>query len=92
MKILVCMSRQGGHRRRVQQGRLSDRLSPRRVQDGRYNGGNVLGGGFIGLGVDAMTEAIFKYPDTILIEMAPVVGMNTPTVTGKPVATEEIIS
>ena len=54
--------------------------------------GNVLAGGFIGLGVDAMTGSIFKYPDTILIEMTPIIGMDTPTVTGEPVATEEIIS
>lgn len=32
-------------------------------------GGNVVAGGFVGLGVDAMTGAMFKYPDTILLEM-----------------------
>ena len=32
-------------------------------------GGNVLAGGFVGLGVDAMTGAMFKYPDTILVPL-----------------------
>ena len=32
-------------------------------------GGNVLGGGFVGLGVDAMTGAMFKYPGTIMMTM-----------------------
>lgn len=32
-------------------------------------GGNVVAGGFVGLGVDAMTGAMFKYPDTILLRM-----------------------
>lgn len=45
-------------------------------------GGNVVAGGFIGLGVDAMTGAMFKYPDTILLEMEP----ETPTVTGEPIS------
>ncbi len=34
-------------------------------------GGNVVAGGFVGLGVDAMTGAMFKYPDTIIVEMKP---------------------
>jgi len=46
-------------------------------------GGNVVAGGFIGLGVDAMTGAMFKYPDTILLEME---TENPPTVTGEPIA------
>ncbi len=47
-------------------------------------GGNVLAGGFVGLGVDAMTGAMFKYPDTIMLEMEKI-GIETPTVTGEPV-------
>ena len=45
-------------------------------------GGNVVAGGFVGLGVDAMTGAMFKYPDTIVVEMQPTTG----TVTGEPIA------
>jgi hypothetical protein len=48
-------------------------------------GGNVIAGGFVGLGVDAMTGAMFKYPDTIVIDME-AVGVTTPTVTGEPVS------
>ena len=32
-------------------------------------GGNVVAGGFVGLGVDAMTGAMFKYPGTIMMTM-----------------------
>ena len=32
-------------------------------------GGNVVAGGFVGLGVDAMTGAMFKYPDTIMMTL-----------------------
>jgi hypothetical protein len=46
-------------------------------------GGNVVAGGFVGLGVDAMTGAMFKYPDTILLEME---AINPPTVTGEPIS------
>lgn len=47
-------------------------------------GGNVVLGGFAGLGVDAMTGAMFKYPDTIMIEME--ADVNPPTVTGEPIS------
>jgi len=47
-------------------------------------GGNVVAGGFVGLGVDAMTGAMFKYPDTILLEMDPVEGSATDM--GEPIA------
>ena len=43
-------------------------------------GGNVLAGGFVGLGVDAMTGAMFKYPDTIMIEMQKVGETLTQTI------------
>lgn len=33
--------------------------------------GNVAIGGPTGLGVDALTGAVYKYPDTVLIEMEP---------------------
>lgn len=46
--------------------------------------GNVVVGGFVGLGVDAMTGAMFKYPDTIMIEME--ADVNPPTVTGEPIS------
>lgn len=46
-------------------------------------GGNVVAGGFVGLGVDAMTGAMFKYPDTILLELD---ASNPPTVTGEPIS------
>ncbi|MGJ8560457.1 MAG: hypothetical protein ACSHX3_09495 [Litorimonas sp.] len=45
--------------------------------------GNVVLGGPIGVGVDALTGAIYKYPDTVSIAM---VGVNTPTVTGEPIS------
>ena len=48
-------------------------------------GGNVLAGGFVGLGVDAMTGAMFKYPDTINLNLEPIPGVTTPTVTGEPI-------
>jgi hypothetical protein len=47
-------------------------------------GGNILAGGFVGLGVDAMTGAMFKYPDTVVVDMQRI-GVTTPTVTGEPV-------
>ena len=40
-------------------------------------GGNVVAGGFAGLGVDAMTGAMFKYPDTIKVDLEPVGGTTT---------------
>lgn len=48
-------------------------------------GGNILVGGPIGVGVDALTGAIYKYPDTISIPMVKI-GMSTPTVTGEPIS------
>lgn len=36
--------------------------------------GNILAGGFIGLGVDTMSGAINKYPPNIDIAMAPIAG------------------
>ncbi len=36
--------------------------------------GNVLAGGFIGLGIDAATGALYKYPDTIQIPMVSLNG------------------
>jgi hypothetical protein len=48
-------------------------------------GGNVLAGGFVGLGVDAMTGAMVKYPDTINLDLEPI-GVTTPTVTGEPIS------
>ena len=48
-------------------------------------GGNILIGGPIGVGVDALTGAIYKYPDTISIPMTRV-GRSTPTVTGEPIS------
>jgi hypothetical protein len=50
--------------------------------------GNVLAGGFVGLGVDAMTGSMFKYPDTIMLEMEP----DAPTVTGEPVSEGDSVS
>ena len=46
--------------------------------------GNVVAGGFIGLGVDAMTGAMFKFPETIDLPLE-AIGVETPTVTGEPV-------
>ena len=48
-------------------------------------GGNVVAGGFVGLGVDAMTGAMFKYPDTVMIEMQ-MIGAITPMVADEPIA------
>jgi len=42
------------------------------IVDSKYEAstaGNVVAGGFIGLGVDAMTGALYKYPGTITIPM-----------------------
>jgi len=42
---------------------------------GRVEGstaGNILLGGGIGVGVDALTGAIYKYPDTISIPLTPI--------------------
>jgi len=47
--------------------------------------GNVILGGGIGVGVDALTGAIYKYPDTIVIDMVKI-GAETPTVTGEPIS------
>jgi len=38
-------------------------------------GGNLLFGGFIGAGVDAATGALYKYPETVVLNMEPVGGM-----------------
>jgi len=46
--------------------------------------GNLVLGGPIGVGVDALTGAIYKYPDTVSIPME-ALG-TTPTVTGEPIA------
>lgn len=43
--------------------------------------GNLVMGGPIGLGVDGLTGAIYKYPDSVTIEME---LLGTPTVTGDP--------
>lgn len=61
------------------------RTAKRRVESQMEGttGGNVVAGGFIGLGVDAMTGAMFKYPDTIMLEME--AESNPPTVTGEPI-------
>ena len=48
-------------------------------------GGNLIAGGFVGLGVDAMTGAMFKYPDTIKIDMMKI-GATTPMVVDEPMA------
>jgi len=47
-------------------------------------GGNILLGGPLGVGVDALTGAIYKYPDTISVEMLEL-GVTSPTVTGEPI-------
>jgi len=39
--------------------------------------GNLLAGGFIGLGVVAMTGALYKYPDTIQVPMVSLNGSST---------------
>jgi len=55
---------------------------------GRVEGstaGNILLGGGIGVGVDALTGAIYKYPDTITIDMLKI-GASSPTVTGEPIS------
>ena len=48
-------------------------------------GGNILLGGPIGVGVDALTGAIYKYPDTVVIDMVRN-GVSTPTVTSEPIS------
>ncbi|GLQ20786.1 hypothetical protein ACFFUB_01865 [Algimonas porphyrae] len=45
--------------------------------------GNLVLGGPIGVGVDALTGAIYKYPDTVSIPMDP---LQPPTVTGEPIS------
>lgn len=47
--------------------------------------GNIIAGGGIGLGVDALTGAIYKYPSDVLIPME-AIGVMTPTVTGEPIS------
>lgn len=47
--------------------------------------GNVILGGGIGVGVDALTGAIYEYPDTIVIDMVKI-GAETPTVIGEPIS------
>ena len=54
-------------------------------------GGNVVAGGFVGLGVDAMTGAMFKYPDTIMLTLeqagaAAMEKMDSMASTGEPIA------
>lgn len=46
--------------------------------------GNVIVGGLPGLGVDAIAGSLYRYPDTIDIDMARN-GISTPTVTGQPI-------
>lgn len=45
--------------------------------------GNLVVGGPIGVGVDALTGAIYKYPDTVSIPME---AIGSPTVTGDPLS------
>lgn len=40
-------------------------------------GGNLLVGGFIGAGVDAATGALYKYPETVVLQMESLTGGNT---------------
>jgi hypothetical protein len=40
--------------------------------------GNIIAGGVIGIGVDAMSGAINKYPDQISIPMIPIPGCGVP--------------
>jgi hypothetical protein len=47
--------------------------------------GNIIAGGGIGLGIDALTGAIYKYPDTVSIPMERI-GAMSPTVTGEPIS------
>ena len=44
--------------------------------------GNLAAGGPIGLGVDALTGAIYRYPDVVSI---PMTSDQPPTVTGEPI-------
>ena len=48
--------------------------------------GNLAVGGPIGLGVDALTGAIYRYPDMVSIPMTP---DQPPTVTGEPIETRD---
>ncbi|MDB4567933.1 hypothetical protein N9104_04150 [Pseudomonadales bacterium] len=44
-----------------------------KVVDSNYeamNAGNILAGGIIGIGVDAATGAMWKYPSTVIVEMS----------------------
>jgi hypothetical protein len=44
----------------------------RKVIDSQYeamNAGNILAGGIIGMGVDAATGAMWKYPSTVVVPM-----------------------
>lgn len=45
--------------------------------------GNIIAGGGIGLGVDALTGAIYKYPDTVMIPMDRV-GMDSAPAAAQP--------
>lgn len=47
--------------------------------------GNIIAGDGIGLGVDALTGAIYKYPDTVSIEMYRI-GVASPTVTSETIS------
>ena len=43
------------------------------VVDSKYeamNAGNLLAGGIIGIGVDAATGAMWKYPSTVVVQMS----------------------
>lgn len=40
-------------------------------------GGNIIAGGGIGLGIDALTGAIYRYPDAIDLPLTPVGAVTT---------------
>lgn len=51
--------------------------------------GNVVFGGLIGLGVDAASGAMNKYPDVVTIAMTPVPACGGPAVPRRPRRTSE---
>jgi len=54
----------------------------RKSVTGRIEGstaGNIIAGGGIGVGVDALTGAIYKYPDTVIIPLTPLGEATTPS-------------
>jgi len=60
-----------GHKNIQHTVRYSE-LSPTRFKDfWRMAAGNVILGGVIGLGVDAATGAMNKYPDVVTVSMTP---------------------